>query len=59
MIGLWFAQNLMGGFATVGSAATPNEGVAWFAHIGGFVRGMATAWLFLRNIRRPPPSWDG
>jgi len=58
MIGLWFAQNLIGGFATVGSATTPNEGVAWFAHVGGFLWGMATVWLFLRHIRRPPPRWQ-
>jgi membrane associated rhomboid family serine protease len=59
MIGLWFVQNLLGGFATVGATATPNEGIAWFAHIGGFLWGMATVWLFLRRIGRRPPRWGG
>lgn len=43
MIGLWFAQNLLSGYATIASAASPATGVAWFAHIGGFLFGMLVA----------------
>lgn len=57
MIGLWFLQNLLAGLATVGSAATPDTGVAWFAHIGGFLFGMAVAMLFGRGSRNQPPRW--
>ena len=45
-------------------ATDPNSGVAWVAHVGGFLFGMATAWLVIRHIRpnlREPPlraGWD-
>ncbi|GBD24494.1 hypothetical protein HRbin29_02172 [bacterium HR29] len=55
MIGIWFLQNLLAGFATLGDAATPDAGVAWFAHIGGFLFGFAFAALFAREPRRAPP----
>jgi len=56
MIGLWFVQNLLSGFATIGVAAgAPDTSVAFFAHIGGFVFGVLTAFLFRRGrVRRPP-----
>lgn len=60
MIGLWFVQNLLAGYATLGSVA-PDTGVAWFAHIGGFLFGFLLVFLFLREYgrrRRPPPLWE-
>jgi membrane associated rhomboid family serine protease len=58
MIGLWFVQNLLSGFATIGVAeGAPDTGVAFFAHIGGFVFGALTALLFLRGRRRQPPRF--
>lgn len=54
MIGLWFIQNLFSGVATISSAAAPDQGTAWFAHIGGFVFGMLIAlWVspFARKNR--------
>lgn len=45
MIGLWFIQNLFSGYATIADAAAPDQGVAWFAHIGGFVFGAVVAAL--------------
>jgi membrane associated rhomboid family serine protease len=35
---------------------SPNSGVAWVAHVGGFVFGAAVAWA-LRDRLRPPPEW--
>ncbi len=58
MIGLWFVQNLLAGYATLGTAAAPDAGVAWFAHIGGFAFGFLLILLFLRGVGgrvRPPP----
>ncbi len=52
MIGLWFVQNLFAGFASVNQAASPDTSVAFFAHIGGFVFGMATAVALVRRARR-------
>jgi len=57
MIGLWFAQNLLAGYATIADAAAPDVGVAWFAHIGGFAFGMLVALLAGRE-RRPKPRED-
>lgn len=49
MIGIWFLQNLLAGLATVSDAATPDSGVAFFAHIGGFLFGVVVAALFRRG----------
>ena len=59
MIGLWFLQNLVSGYATLAEAANPDAGVAWFAHIGGFVFGVLMAWLVIgKRKQRPAPEWD-
>lgn len=55
MIGLWFLQNLLSGYATIANAAAPDAGVAWFAHIGGFVFGLVIALLAGRRPHRPRP----
>lgn len=59
MIGLWFLQNLFSGYATIADAAAPDQGVAWFAHIGGFLFGMLTVFVLFRELgsRRLPPRW--
>lgn len=50
IIGIWFVQNLLSGFATLSpDVGTPDSGVAFFAHIGGFVFGAATVMVFLRG----------
>jgi membrane associated rhomboid family serine protease len=42
-LGIWFViQFVQGAFTIAGTQAT---GVAWWAHIGGFVAGMAVAWI--------------
>jgi membrane associated rhomboid family serine protease len=52
MIGLWFLQNLLQGVASINNVATPDAGVAFFAHIGGFVFGLLTVLVFLRGAGR-------
>ena len=42
-LGLWFLMQLLQGSFAVGTAEA--EGVAWWAHIGGFAAGFAIAWL--------------
>jgi membrane associated rhomboid family serine protease len=53
VLGLWFVMQ----FAT-----DPNEGVAWQAHVGGFVAGALIAWLtrtaFGARPSRPPGDAD-
>jgi membrane associated rhomboid family serine protease len=59
MIGLWFLQNLFAGLLSITDEAAVGGGVAFFAHIGGFLFGALLVALFLRNVgrRRPAPRW--
>ncbi|MFN8637076.1 MAG: rhomboid family intramembrane serine protease [Chloroflexota bacterium] len=53
MIGFWFVTQLVSGLAAVGSSAqTSGDGVAYWAHIGGFVVGLPLV-LLLRQTNRP------
>jgi membrane associated rhomboid family serine protease len=45
MIGIWFALQLFSGFASLG-ATEDVGGVAFWAHVGGFVAGAILVWLF-------------
>jgi membrane associated rhomboid family serine protease len=45
----WFASQLFSGFMSLGGAS--GSGVAWWAHIGGFVFGLLTVFLFARRRR--------
>ena len=51
VLGLWFLTQLISGFTSLGVAVS--GGVAWFAHIGGFVVGVLLVWLFKRRRREP------
>jgi membrane associated rhomboid family serine protease len=54
-LGLWFAlQFLSGATALAVASAAKAGGVAWWAHVGGFVFGLAMAFLFYRDRRRRP-----
>jgi membrane associated rhomboid family serine protease len=53
MIGLWIATQLISGFGALGDAQS--GGVAYWAHIGGFVAGLVLTFL-LRGIARPSPA---
>src|SRR5215211_6557646 len=44
MIGIWFALQLFSGLASLGAADV--GGVAFWAHVGGFVSGAVLVWLF-------------
>jgi membrane associated rhomboid family serine protease len=47
-IGLWFLMQFLSGVSSLGAATS--GGVAWWAHIGGFVAGLALA----RNLSKRP-----
>jgi len=65
ILGLWFVLQLFSGVGSLGVAnADEMGGVAYFAHIGGFVAGMLLVYAFggFRRTRRkepPPPWWVG
>jgi membrane associated rhomboid family serine protease len=53
VLGLWFVLQLFSGVGSLGvPAAQDTGGVAYFAHIGGFVAGMI--FILLLGGRRPP-----
>ena len=47
ILGFWFVLQLINGFAALGPTTAQEGGVAFFAHIGGFVLGVVVG-LFLR-----------
>jgi rhomboid family protein len=56
VLGLWFVYQAISGFGALGG---PSEGgVAFFAHLGGFVFGVLVALLFYRSRRRPEPAYQ-
>lgn len=62
-LGFWFISQLYSGFLSLSNAST--GGIAWWAHVGGFLFGMITVYLFARprapevyfNRQWPPNNW--
>ncbi len=50
VIGFWIGIQFINGLISHGTAS--HSGVAWFAHIGGFVFGILMIKFFMRNRRR-------
>lgn len=48
-LGLWFIQQLFSGLGSLGPSNAASEGVAWWAHIGGFVFGLV-AGVYLKKF---------
>jgi membrane associated rhomboid family serine protease len=46
MIVIWFVQQLFNGIASLGGNASYTGGVAFWAHVGGFLTGAVLVWLF-------------
>ena len=53
-LGFWFLQQFLFGSLTLPEAGGQTGGVAWWAHIGGFVAGLVLVGLFQSRKRRPP-----
>ena len=59
LLGIWFVLQLFSGAGSLGAIGSERAGgVAWFAHIGGFVAGMVLVFLFgrARRSRSRPPA---
>ena len=55
LIGFWFLLQLFNGVAALATTDVVGAGgIAWFAHIGGFVAGLLLVHLFVLGRRRPP-----
>jgi membrane associated rhomboid family serine protease len=44
-LGLWFGEQLISGIGALSPLSAQAEGVAWWAHIGGFLFGLIFGWL--------------
>jgi membrane associated rhomboid family serine protease len=53
VLGLWFILQLFNGIASLG-VETASGGVAFFAHIGGFLAGLALTVIFMLIVPQPP-----
>jgi membrane associated rhomboid family serine protease len=57
VLGLWFAEQALVGAGQLAHPTGGGGGVAYFAHIGGFVFGLLAIRAFAqRRKRQPPPS---
>jgi membrane associated rhomboid family serine protease len=54
LLGFWFLEQLVLGLEGLSSSVAGSEGVAYFAHIGGFSFGLLAIKLFARRRRSPP-----
>ncbi len=61
VLGFWFIVQLFNGFLSLGTATMATGGVAWFAHIGGFVAGLIVGIMvraiLSRRFRRYRRYW--
>ncbi len=51
MLIYWFALQLLSGLGSLTSVSQA-QGIAWFAHVGGFLAGILLVRIFLGNRRR-------
>lgn len=51
-LGFWFVMQLLSGVASLGVNTAQSAGVAYWAHIGGFVFGLVIGFLFRGRARR-------
>lgn len=51
MLLYWFAIQLLSGITTVSNVSSA-QGIAWFAHVGGFLAGILLVRIFLGNRQR-------
>jgi membrane associated rhomboid family serine protease len=54
VLGLWFVLQLGYAAFSVFPGNDASGGVAFFAHVGGFVFGMVYTWIFMRLVPQPP-----
>ncbi len=57
LIVFWFLLQLLNGVADLDAASGVTQGVAFWAHVGGFIVGLVLVWVFRRRRpRRRPPA---
>ena len=58
LLGLWFLMQLLSGVGTLGNRADVG-GVAFWAHVAGFVAGLGLVYVFRQPERQKVEWWDG
>ncbi len=53
-LGFWFLQQFLYGAASLGVPSAQTGGVAWWAHIGGFLAGAVLLAVFAKKRYQPP-----
>ena len=53
LLAYWFGIQFLSGVGSVASTRSTEGGVAWFAHVGGFLAGM----VLIKLMRPKPPYW--
>jgi membrane associated rhomboid family serine protease len=56
LLGFWFVQQILFGAAGLATPAGGGGGVAYFAHVGGFIFGLLFIRLFARRRKPEPPQ---
>lgn len=56
VLGMWIAMQMVSGFGSIASTTASTGGVAYLAHVGGFVAGAAAALLYRARVTREPDS---
>ncbi len=54
VLGFWFVLQLVNGFASLDVNSQYGGGVAFFAHIGGFIAGIVITFIVTRFVPQPP-----
>ena len=54
VLGMWFVLQLVNGFGSLGASAEYGGGVAFFAHIGGFIAGVVLTFILKAIVPQPP-----
>ena len=52
VLGFWFLMQFLSGTASLATTTASEGGVAWWAHVGGFVLGLVLVGVFPRKDRR-------
>ena len=56
VLGMWIAMQLVSGYGSIASTSASLGGVAYLAHIGGFVAGVIAAGICRLQLREEPDS---
>lgn len=57
-LGIWIAQQVMGGWDSLGLQTADTSGVGYWAHIGGFAYGVVRGFFFRSRKRQGKESYD-